>query len=319
MNNDDITTMSIPSVVDATVGTAATAGTPQGTPPTTPPSSPWLAAVCPAAPKRVPRLLIPQISDHEGLGILTATAMQAGDFIKPDPLLTRQETRRYVVAELERWLTGRICVHAKEVAVAHDGEPELVAPLVAVGRWPAARLWLVLEGLKGVAEQVGLPADYDEQFHWVGRWAARVCVDHLRGIEAVAPAAQMAVGFVTTDRLPGGRTIDSFWNHSPFAALRSAAPLSDRPPAVVAALVPEESDVEESDSESESEEAAEEAAEAAAIGPVGVDAFLDQMTIDAWKIMHLRVEMPLWVPTAFLGAFIAYIWVLVLVFVSGRR
>jgi len=263
--------------------------------PQTPPASPHSEPECPGAParpQRPPALLMPQLSDHQGQGIL------AGDYIKPDPVLTRQETRHYVVAELERWLTGRICVHAKEVAVVFEGNPATVALLVAAGQWPAARLWLVLKGLEGVAEQVGLPADYEERFYWAGRWAATVCVDHLSGFEAVAPAAQMAVGFVTTDLLPGGRTIDSFWNHSPFEALRAAPPLPD------------------SDTEEDAEAEAEADTWAEAIGPVGVDAFLDQVTLDAWKALHLRVEMPLWAPLAFLGVFTAYLWLIVAAFVS---
>jgi hypothetical protein len=280
--------------------------------PQTPPASPHSEPECPGAParpQRPPALLMPQLSDHRGRGIL------AGDYIKPDPVLTRQETRHYVVAELERWLTGRICVHAKEVAVVFDEDPAAVALLVAAGQWPAARLWLVLKGLEGVAEQVGLPADYEERFHWVGAWSARACADHLSGYsldgspadwrrqqpyEAVAPAAQMAVGFVTTDLLPGGRTIDSFWSHSPFEALRAAPPLPD-------------SDTEE-DAEAEAEAEADTWAEA--IGPVGIESFLDHVTLDVWKALQLRVQVPLWLPLASLGAFTAYIWLVVLVFVS---
>lgn len=271
--------------------------------PRTPHQSPRSDPECPAAPARLrmpPALLMPQLSDHQGQGIL------AGDFIKPDPVLTRQETRRYVVAELERWLTGRICVHAKEIDVVYGGgDPAEVALLVAAGRWPAARLWLVLEGLKGVAEQVGLPADYEERFHWVGRWAANVCADHLRGYEAIAPAAQMAVGFVTTDLLPGGRTIDSFWNHSPFEALRAAAPLPDRDPVEAlhaAAPLPE----------------AEAEAEAETNGPVGIDEQLDRLTLDVTDFLKQRisVSVPLWAPLAFFGGFTAYLWLIVAVFVS---
>jgi hypothetical protein len=281
--------------------------------PQTPPQSPHSEPECPGAParpQRPPALLMPQLSDHQGQGIL------AGDFIKPDPVLTRQETRRYVVAELERWLTGRICVHAKDVSIVGDGDPAAVATLVAAGRWPAARLWLVLEGLKGVAEQVGLPADYEERFHWAGRWAANVCADHLRGYEAVAPAAQMAVGFVTTDLLPGGRTIDSFWNHSPFEALRAAPPLPDRDPAD--AVDDEGDDVSEADAEAEAEAEATADTWGEAIGPVGIDQHLDRLTLDVTDFLKQRIDVsvPLWAPLAFVGGFTAYLWLIVAVFVS---
>jgi hypothetical protein len=35
----------------------------------------------------------------------------------------------------------------------------------------------------------------------------------------------VALGFILTDRLPGGKTIRAFWDHSPFEALRRAPPL----------------------------------------------------------------------------------------------
>lgn len=171
------------------------------------------------APVTVPTL------DHRGRGILP------GDFIKPDPVMTRQETRRYVVTEMRRWLTETaIASHAREIA-AVTAEPAEVAPLVAAGRWPAARLYLVLAGLEAMPHGiVELPRDYEERFHWAARWAADVCEDYLHGYEAVIPAARMAVGFVTDDLLPCGRTVASYWNHSPFERLRNAPPLPDRDP-----------------------------------------------------------------------------------------
>jgi len=171
-----------------------------------------------------PTVAIPTLDDHRGRGIL------AGDFIKPDPAMTRQETRRYVVAEMRRWLTeSAIASHAREICGVLS-EPAEVAPLVAAGRWPAARLYLVLAALEAMPRGiVELPRDYEERFHAAARWAADVCEDYLHGYEAVIPAARMAVGFVTDDQLPGGQTIASYWNYSPFEALRSAPPLSDPP------------------------------------------------------------------------------------------
>lgn len=181
-------------------------------------------------------VVVPTLDDHKGRGIL------AGDFIKPDPVMTRQETRRYVVAELRRFLTeSAIASHAREIA-GTVVEPAEVAPLVAAGRWPAARLYLVLAGLEAMPHGlVALPRDYEERFHAAARWAADVCEDYLHGYEAVIPAARMAVGFVTDDLLPGGQTIASFWNHSPFEALRNAPPLpDDDPPAAAVGFLRQE-------------------------------------------------------------------------------
>lgn len=184
-------------------------------------------------------VIVPTLDDHRGRGIL------AGDFIKPDPAMTRLETRRYVVAEMRRWLTeSSIASHAREIC-ATVAEPAEVAPLVAAGRWPAARLYLVLAALEAMPRGlVELPRDYEERFHAAAAWAADVCEDYLHGYEAVIPAARMAVGFVTDDLLPGpagpgtGQTIASYWNYSPFERLRTAPPLpEDDPPAAEEAPV----------------------------------------------------------------------------------
>jgi hypothetical protein len=171
-------------------------------------------------------LKIPTLDDHRGRGILP------GDFIKPDPVMTRQETRRYVVTEMRRWLTeSAMASHARDIA-AVTVEPAEVAPLVAAGKWPAARLYLVLASLEALPRGVvTLPRDYEERFHTAARFAADVCEDYLHGYEAVIPAARMAVGFVTDDLLPGGKVIADYWNYSPFEALRSAPPLPDHDPA----------------------------------------------------------------------------------------
>jgi len=238
-------------------GTAAWRAWQRQTAPDTPTASPAASPVCPPAPRRPamdadedddatdipvmrplpasPEVTVPSLHEHRGRGILP------GDFIKPDPAMTRQETRRYVIAELHRWLEeSSIASHARAIA-AVTTEPAALAPLVAAGRWPAARLYLVLAGLEAMPllpqgrdgrplRLVDLPLDYEERFQWVARWAASVCEDHLRGYEPVIPAARMAVGFVTEDLLPDGfTTIASFWNYSPFERLRNAPPLPDPP------------------------------------------------------------------------------------------
>jgi len=154
---------------------------------------------------------------HAGLGIL------AGDFIKPDPALTQRENRAYILTELDRWLTGRICGHAKEISVT--GTPADLATHLREGTWPSARLFAVLQTLEN-DNNILLPTNYEERFYHVGKWASVVCADYLNGYEPVIPAAVLAAGFVTTDLLPGGRTIESYWDLSPFEALRSAPPLT---------------------------------------------------------------------------------------------
>jgi hypothetical protein len=57
---------------------------------------------------------------------------------------------------------------------------------------------------------------------FVARVALESCVKYLNG---ALDGSARATGFVTTDLLPNGRTIASYWNHSPFEGLRKAAPL----------------------------------------------------------------------------------------------
>ena len=202
--------------------------------------------------------------------------------------MTRQETRTYVVAETERWLTGRICRHAQDLALADDLPTEAE---VAEGKWPAGRLYLVANALEGT-DIVPASTDPAIWYHSVGVWAAGVCADHLCGYEAGIPAAKLAVGFVTTDRLPGSSrhaTIADFWDHSPFGALRSAPPLPDT----------------DSDSESE-EEVAHAAVRPSLDAPL--DAIDDALREFMAKPMHLTLYGWQW--TAFAGAVISYLWLI---------
>ncbi len=185
-------------------------------------------AVCPGAPVRpdrkisesasdgVPTLVIPDVSDHKGAGILP------GDFIKPDPLMTQQETRRYILAELERFLTGRVQRHALQLdAITPAGLlTEEMETLVSAGRWPAARLFTLFAASPSKKHR----QDPEIHMDFVARVALESCVKYLHGAR---DGSARATGFVSTDKLPNGRTIASYWNHSPFEALRGAAPLSD--------------------------------------------------------------------------------------------
>ena len=188
-------------------------------------------AVCPGAPPRaarkisesvasdgVPTLVIPDVSDHKGAGILS------GDFIKPDPLMTQQETRRYILAELERFLMGRIQRHALQLdAITPAGLlTEEMESLVSAGRWPAARLFTLFAASPSTKHR----QDPEIHMDFVARVALETCVKYLNGAR---DGSALATGFVTTDLLPNGRTIASYWDHSPFNGLRSAAPLADNP------------------------------------------------------------------------------------------
>lgn len=198
-------------------------------------------------------------SEHRYAGIIPAY------FIKPDPIMTRQETRRYIRQELRDFLTGPVFLaHAQAV---YDASPSLsteeLRTYLPDGCWAAARL-VVLARLLGSSDL----AD-------VGAVALAICQSHLdvsaeleayQGVDnedEVAEAAasdeeaeaedseetgetgetvlegeeedgqsqttedinHVAMGFILTDRLPQRKTIRSFWDHSPFEALRRAPPL----------------------------------------------------------------------------------------------
>ena len=195
-------------------------------------------------------------SEHRYAGIIPAY------FIKPDPIMTRQETRRYIRQELRDFLTGPVFLaHAQAV---YDASPSLsteeLRTYLPDGCWAAARL-VVLARLLGSSDL----AD-------VGAVALAICQSHLdvsaeleayQGVDNEAESAaaasdeeaedseetgetgetvlegeeedgqsqttedinHVAMGFILTDRLPGMKTIRSFWDHSPFEALRRAPPL----------------------------------------------------------------------------------------------
>ena len=202
--------------------------------------------------------LVPEYDEISDVSeVPTHTGILPGDFIKPDPALTRSETRQYILAELARLLSGRICSHAKEVSVTH-ADPADFADDLAAGRWPAARLYNVLYLLERGGE---LPTEYEERFRYAGEWSLEICKNYLNGNPSDLPAALVARGFVTTDLLPCGRTIESFWNHSPVEPLRNAPPLTDAEEAEEEEAEEEEDEEAEEEDEAEEEEAEEEEAE----------------------------------------------------------
>jgi len=181
-------------------------------------------------------------------------------FIKPDPLLTRQETRHYIRSSLRSFLTGP--------ALLRDAQALLDSGVVVdiedlkTGLWPAGRLvalarLLETDDLADVGAvalaicQSHLDVSEDlEQFHGRSRDTDAVTEGGSdRGSEDAAsddddeeasPAVtetdsqehpesaeinHVAQGFILTDLLSNGKTIRPYWDHSPFAALRAAPPL----------------------------------------------------------------------------------------------
>jgi hypothetical protein len=156
------------------------------------------------------------LQDQRGKGILP------GEFIKPDPVLTRQETRGYLLAELDRYMEGVILLDAGLIHSAGLQEAA-VADEVVEGVWPAARLFMLYCGLR-LTGKLGPSMTFRD----IARWSISVIRGQLAGEPAVDPLEILALGFWTVDRfLPAGRTIGSFWDHSPFEALRSAPPLTE--------------------------------------------------------------------------------------------
>jgi len=250
---------------------------------------PYASASCPPP---VCASVTDEAVDHCGRGILS------GDFIKPDPTFTRSETRAFLLDELRDWLTGRICDHAKEVNMILP-DAEVLERHLADGTWPAARLFAVLRAIENsdTGFRLMLPDDYDERFRTAGAWAAAVCAEYLEGRAPETAAAELATGFVRTDRLPAGRTIESFWNYSPFEPLRSAPPLTDDPE-------PEE----ETETE-EAEEEAEEAEEAAVTdNKPSSDYPLDVLTGRVGAFLVSNISLPAWTFVAVAAALVTYVY-----------
>jgi len=203
-------------------------------------------------------------SEHRYAGIIPAY------FIKPDPIMTRQETRRYIRQELRDFLTGPVFLaHAQAV---YDAAPALslsteeLRTYLPDGCWSAARLVVLarllgssdladvgavalaicqshldvsaeLEVYQGTDNEEEVAAASSEEEGEEGEDSEETVLEGVteeeEGEEAEAEAEvaeedvnHVALGFILTDRLPGGKTIRSFWDHSPFEALRRAPPLT---------------------------------------------------------------------------------------------
>lgn len=138
----------------------------------------------------------------------------AGYFIKPDPVLTRQETRRYLLEELERYLNGSLL------------EDAVTAASASVAEGPASRMAHLYSLLKD-AEKLP-PGSVREQMGHVAKWIFTVIQTSLTVGPPSAPTdyEELAMAFWNMDLLPNKKTIGSYWDYSPFEALRRAPPLT---------------------------------------------------------------------------------------------
>jgi hypothetical protein len=143
-----------------------------------------------------------------------------GEFIKPDPLMTRQETRTFLLNELEGLLVDRIAYPEEKPPFTN----EQFARFLKSHSWPKGRLYYLRDRL---VEEKGT----DTSARSVGTIAFEIIRSALlsekKEFEYSDEICRTAMGFVETDILPWGRTIMSYWNHSPFEALRQAPPLTE--------------------------------------------------------------------------------------------
>jgi len=162
------------------------------------------------------------------------------DFIKPDPSLTKRETRAYILKELRNWLCGLRMTHAVDQLIKEDVSIDSLREDVEAGNCPAGRMYMLLKRLDPTLAGIWGTKD-------IGYLCYSICAAYLvdKKIFMAEDIQDLILGFITTDRLSSGKVIESFWDHSPFDPLREAPPLSEED---------EEDEEDESDAESESED-----------------------------------------------------------------
>jgi hypothetical protein len=166
---------------------------------------------------------------ESGVGDSSSSGIPAGYFLKPDPVLTRVETRHYLMGELARYLKGSLLTDA---VAALEVVP--VGPVAG----PAGRMVHLYRLLQGDGK---LPeGSVAEQMAHVGRWIFSVIQASVTvGLpSAVTEYETLALAFWNEDLLPGGRTIGSYWDYSPFEALRTAPPLTTTEDSATVAALP---------------------------------------------------------------------------------
>jgi hypothetical protein len=202
-----------------------------------------------------------------GTGISGISGISPEYFIKPDPLLTRQETRHYIRAALRSFLTGPALL--RDAATLLASGAALTVEDLKTGRSPAGRLVVLARLLEtedlgdvgavalaicqshlDVSEDLGrdrgtdhdtpeeadgeLVSDDGEEASEASEASGSPAVTET-GSQENAESAEInhvALGFILTDLLPNGKTIRPYWDHSPFVALRSAPPLGSVRPSI---------------------------------------------------------------------------------------
>ena len=230
-------------------------------------------------------------------------------FIKPDPAMTRRETRAYVLMELERWLTGPVCAEAKQLASLYPSPDEGSGS----GSTAALRLFMILGVMERNMYDYDLPMDYNERFAYAARWAFSACEDYLvTGLRGGVKLVDDAVGFVAVELLPCGKTIESFWNYSPFEPLRNAPPLTEAED--VEATETDESiyeDQEEWSSTTGSISDSETVADVQFQVQKGIDAGFDALASRAREFLTSdhQIMIPGWVLAASGSIMVGYLWI----------
>lgn len=211
--------------------------------------------------------LVPEISDkREGIDPV--------DFIKPDPSFTRRETRAYVLRELKNWLCGFRMIHAVEQLITEDESIDSIKDDVEAGMFPAGRMYMILRRLDPTLAGIWGSKD-------IGYLSYSICAAHLTGqtFSMAEDIQALILGFITADKLPTGRVIESFWDYSPFETLREAEPLSTE----------EVEEVEEEEVEVEEVEVEEEEPKEIGISPAAVMAILLLINLLLFCLMKAAV------------------------------
>jgi hypothetical protein len=188
---------------------------PISTAPTTPRRS-VTPTECPGAPARpvmgqrldftdlrpIP-LEIPSVDDHRGKGILPDYV------IKPEPGMPLWEKRKYLLSELERWLTSPLFhQHVKDVAILDEA-----GQMCDTNNWPAALVYM-----------------FHKKLAWDNNYAES-CQEIYERCESFllngVTAHHSVTEILESCTLSDGKTILEHWETSDLDGLRDAPPLPD--------------------------------------------------------------------------------------------
>ena len=155
------------------------------------------------------------------------------DFIKPDPNLTRSETRLYILKELKSCLNN--------LSVVEDEHYEDDSYLTYCSN-PRERLYHIQQILDELCVD---DSAADISLKILTMYLNRETINY---DTYPVKLVHLVIGFIHTDLLPCNRTIFSFWNHSSLTPLRNAPPLTDEE------VSPEEEEEGQEETEEEKQE-----------------------------------------------------------------